>query len=167
MIPPLTHIGRIAGKHGFRGELNLALEDESLAKSIKKGNFLFIELDGKGVPFLIEGISENASVVKLADIDTEEDAKSLAGNPVLIESTKVKQHATFSWDHLKHFIVSDTQSDFLGEIEQVETYPQGPILVVKSKGKTHLIPLVDGWISNIDEAKKHIFMELPPGLTEL
>jgi 16S rRNA processing protein RimM len=167
MIPPLTRIGRIAGKHGFRGEMNIALDDESTAKILKKGNFLFIEIDGKGVPFLIEGVSGNTAVVKLADIDTEEDVKSLAGNVILIESSKVKQQATFSWDNLKGFTIKDTRTDFEGAIEQVEIYPQGPIMLVKKNNKSHLIPIVEEWIIRIEEDKNQIFMELPEGLTEL
>jgi 16S rRNA processing protein RimM len=167
MIPPLTRIGRIAGKHGFRGEMNIALDDESTAKILKKGNSLFIEIDGKGVPFLIEGVSGNTAVVKLADIDTEEDVKSLAGNVILIESSKVKQQVTFSWDNLKGFTIKDTRTDFEGAIEQVEIYPQGPIMLVKKNNKSHLIPIVEEWIIRIEEDKNQIFMELPEGLTEL
>ncbi len=168
MIPPLTRIGRIAGKHGFKGEMNLALEDESVAKYFKKGNFLFIEIDGKGVPFLIEGVSGNASVIKLADIDKEEDVKTLTGQPILLESNKVKQSFVFSWNHLRGFTVKDTDLFFEGIIEQIELYPQGPMMLVKTTiGKSHLIPIVEEWIVRIEEEKKEIFMKLPEGLTEL
>jgi 16S rRNA processing protein RimM len=167
MIPPLTRIGRIAGKHGFRGEMNIALDDESTAKILKKGNFLFIEIDGKGVPFLIEGVSGNTSVIKLADIDTEEDVKTLTGQPILLESNKIKHSAVFSWDHLNGFTVKDTDLCFEGTIEQIELYPQGPIMLVKTNGKTHLITIVEEWIVRIEEDKKEIFMKLPEGLTEL
>jgi len=167
MIPPLTRIGRISAKHGFKGEVSIALDDSSLSKNIKKGNFLFIEFDGKGVPFLIENCSDGGSVVKLADIDTEEAAKELIGASLLLENNKVKERIIPGFDHLTGFIVQDEDSGFTATITQVEIYPQGPMLEVSSEDKTFLIPLVEEWITKIDEDNKRIGMRLPAGLTEI
>lgn len=167
MIPPLTRIGRISAKHGFKGEVSIALDDSSLSKNIKKGNFLFIEFDGKGVPFLIENCSDGGSVVKLADIDTEEAAKELIGASLLLENNKVKERIIPGFDHLIGFEIYDEEVDFKATITQIEIYPQGPMLEVSSEDKTFLIPLVEEWITKIDEDNKRIGMRLPAGLTEI
>ena len=167
MIPPLTRIGRISAKHGFKGEVSIALDDSSLSKNIKKGNFLFIEFDGKGVPFLIENCSDGGSVVKLADIDTEEAAKEIIGFTLFLEKNKVKENKQPGFDHLIGFSIKDEDSDFTATISQIEIYPQGPMLEVLSNDKTFLIPLVEEWITEIDEDNKRIGMRLPAGLTEI
>ncbi|MEK0421035.1 MAG: hypothetical protein RLZZ161_886 [Bacteroidota bacterium] len=167
MIPPLTRIGRISAKHGYKGEVSIALEDSSHYKNIKKGNFLFVEVDGKGVPFLIENCTAGGSIVKLADIDTEEDAKSIIGTAILIEKNKVKKRIIPDFENLKGFVVFDNQSDFKGSITRIEIYPQGPMLEVSNHEKTYLIPLVEDWITEIDEENKLIGMQLPEGLTEI
>lgn len=167
MIPPLTRIGRISAKHGYKGEVSVALDDSSLSKNIKKGNFLFVEFDGKGVPFLIENCSDGSSVVKLADIDSEEAAKELIGASILLEKSKVKESVILGFDHLVGFEVYDEDADFNATITQIEIYPQGPMLEVSSNEKKMLIPLVEDWITEIDEDKKRIGMRLPAGLTEI
>lgn len=167
MIPPLTRIGRISAKHGFKGEISIAPDDSSLIKYIKKGNFLFIEFDGKGVPFLIENCSAGGMVVKLADIDSEQSAKEIIGASVFLEKTKVKKSVISGFDHLSGFSIRDNETEFTAIITKVEIYPQGPMLEVLSMDKTFLIPLVEEWIIEIDEDKKCINMQLPAGLTEI
>lgn len=167
MIPPLTRIGRISAKHGYKGEISIALEDSSHYQNIKKGNFLFVEFDGKGVPFLIENCSDGGSLAKLEDVDTEEVAKSIIGAAIWIEKSKVKQSIRPGFDHLASFTIKDSDSDFTAVITRIEMYPQGPIMEVLSGDTTHLIPLVEDWITEIDEEKKVIGMRLPDGLTDL
>lgn len=167
MIPPLTRIGRISAKHGFKGEVSIALDDSSFTKNIKKGNFLFVEFDGKGVPFLIEHCSDGGSVVKLTDIDSEEAAKELIGASLLLENKNVKERVIPVFDHLIGFEIYDEEADFKATITQIEIYPQGPMLEVSSEDKIFLIPLVEEWIIKIDEDNKRIGMRLPAGLTEI
>lgn len=167
MIPPLTRIGRISAKHGFKGEVSIAPEDPSFTKNIKKGNFLFIEFDGKGVPFLIEHCNAGGSIVKLEDIDSEEAAKAIIGLPILAEKSNAKQRRIPDFDHLVGFVIRDTHSDFTATISQVEIFPQGPMLEVKSQENNHLIPLVEEWIVSIDEENRIIGMNLPDGITEI
>jgi 16S rRNA processing protein RimM len=167
MIPPLTRIGRISAKHGFKGEVSIAPDDASLINNIKKGNFLFIEFDGKGVPFLIENCSAGGLVVKLSDIDSEQAAKEIIGASVLLEKTKVKKSKAPGFDHLTGFSIRDTETDFTALITKIEIYPQGPMLEVLSMDKTFLIPLVEAWIKEIDEDNRCISMQLPDGLTEI
>jgi 16S rRNA processing protein RimM len=167
MIPPLTRIGRISAKHGFKGEVSIVLDNPLLSKDIKKGNFLFIEFDGKGVPFLIENYSDGGSVVKLADIDSEGSAKELIGAGILLENNKIRERVNPGFDHLIGFEIYDETADFKATITQIEIYPQGPMLEVSSEDKTFLIPLVEEWIIEIDEDKNCINMQLPAGLTEI
>ena len=168
MIPPLTPIGRIAGKHGFRGELNLVIDRDQARKVIKKGNFLFVEFDGKGVPFCITDVNKSQELIKLKGIDTEEKAKALIGLSFGIPSSK-KMSVIPKDNALVGFKITDETSGFQGSITQVETLPQGMMFTVIGTDENNpvLIPLVEAWITRIDEKNQQIYMSLPQGLVDL
>jgi ribosomal 30S subunit maturation factor RimM len=84
------------------------------------------------------------------------------------------------------FGVFDQTSGFKGVITQIDELPQGPMLTVNGSeisvdctlepnsdtqeekpSQEVLIPLVENWISRIDESESCIFMELPEGLIHL
>lgn len=167
MIPPLTPIGRIAGKHGFRGELNLVINRDQARKMIKKGNFLFVEFDGKGVPFLIETVSASGNIVKLADIGNEKEAAGLNGRQILIETSKAGKNAASPFEGLIGFSIHDVQHGNVGKVILVEEFPQGLMLTLQRNDGEILIPAVEDWITAIDEGRKTITMKLPEGLIDL
>lgn len=167
MIPPLTAIGRIAGKHGFRGEINLIIDQDNARRRLKKGNFLFVEFDGKGVPFLIESVSASGNIIKLADIASDTDAAELAGKTILLEASAVGRPTGNQLTGLLGFVVHDVHAGALGPVTEVEEYPQGLMLTVDRQGTPLMIPAVEDWIRGIDEQQRTITMELPEGLTDL
>ncbi len=167
MIPPLKAIGRISGKHGYRGELNIEIDFDEAIKGLKKGNYLFVEFDEKGVPFCIESVSGSGKIIKLMDIDNEDAAQELAGKVIFLEAKGIPKTKKTSYEGLTGFTVRDSNSNFEGVIGAVEEYPQGLMLLVVNEGKSHLIPAVENWIEEIDEIKKVILMRLPEGLAEI
>lgn len=167
MIPPLKAIGRILGKHGYRGELNIELNYTEAGKGLKKGNFLFVEFDSKGVPFYIESVSGSGHIVKLRDINTEENAQELAGRIISLEEKLVPKSKKSNYSGLLGYCVRDCNSQFSGIISAVEEYPQGLMFLVETEGATLMIPAVDDWIVDIEERKKVISMNLPEGLAEI
>ncbi|MBL7812798.1 MAG: hypothetical protein JNL57_11290 [Bacteroidetes bacterium] len=166
MLPPLKHIGRIAGKHGYKGTVSVALNTAALAKEIKKGNFIFIEIDGKGVPFLIEAWNKEASLLHLKDIQTEWHADMITGLDICIEEKNPVDTAVQEDDDIIGWSVKDAEAGLLGTIEAIEDYPAGPMLMVTGKQEL-LIPLVDEWITKADSALKTLHLKLPEGFTEI
>jgi ribosomal 30S subunit maturation factor RimM len=67
------------------------------------------------------------------------------------------------------FVVQDENSGYQGKITQVETLPQGMMFTTLGVDPNNpvLIPLVETWITRIDEKTSTIYMELPEGLIEL
>lgn len=167
MIPPLTPIGRIAGKHGFRGELNLVIDRDQARKVIKKGNFLFVEFDGKGVPFLVESVSASGNIVKLSDVSNEKEAAALNGRPILIESSKAGKSSTSPFEGLNGFAIQDIKHGTVGTVISVQEFPQGLMLTLESERGEVLIPAVEDWITAVDEDRRTITMNLPEGLIDL
>ena len=56
---------------------------------------------------------------------------------------------------------ADTQAD----IKAIEEYPGHPMLVVIGENREILIPLIEDWITNLDEESRTLQMTLPEGLT--
>lgn len=163
MIPPLHSIGRVAGKHGFSGEISIAFNRGIDPVNIKKGNFLFIEFDGKGVPFLIEQFKAGAGVVKLSDINDIRDAEELEGRTVLIPG----DNSDSEGDQDLHGFQIICNNTGIGQIIAIESYPAGDMLILEKDGQEIMIPLVEEWIVEVDEDNKCLVMDLPDGLLDL
>lgn len=165
--PPLTLVGKIHAKHGFDGRLSIECFATS-NKVISKGNYLFVIIDGKGVPFCITDVNKSQELIKLKGIDTEEKAKALIGLSFGIPSSK-KMSVIPKDNALVGFKITDETSGFQGSITQVETLPQGMMFTVIGTDENNpvLIPLVEAWITRIDEKNQQIYMSLPQGLVDL
>jgi ribosomal 30S subunit maturation factor RimM len=83
----LINIGFISKPYGFNGELVFAIQDGE-AEEYKKIKFIFIELEGKPVPFFVGGIRMQRSdiIAQLEDVNTEAEAKNLPGKRFLLKS---------------------------------------------------------------------------------
>jgi 16S rRNA processing protein RimM len=163
MIPPLHSIGRVAGKHGFSGEISIVLHKGSKPDMIKKGNFLFIEFDGKGVPFLIEQYKAQSGVVKLCDVTNIEESAALEGRSIWIVGEA--QSEVQEWDVIGFSLLANNNN--LGKIKGVEIFPAGPMLQIEGTDAEILIPWVEDWIADVNVKKKCITMDLPEGLLDI
>lgn len=164
MKTPLHSIGRVAGKHGFNGEIALHIDQNQYLSQIKKGNFLFIDFDGKGVPFLIESVKSNATVVRLEYVVNPEEATELTGRSVSVESQTGSEYKS-EFNFVGYSLIAGEQ--VIGKVTVVELYPAGEMMTVITNGTEILIPLVESWIVSVNEEAGELVMDLPEGLTEL
>jgi len=59
ILPPqVIHLGKITSKHGYKGSVNILWDDEDLIP--EEGDYLFVIINEKGVPFLIETMKTTA-----------------------------------------------------------------------------------------------------------
>lgn len=180
--PPLQVVGKVNGKHGYQGSVQLQYLPASNLGHIKKGNYLFVLINGKGVPFLIQEVSKNKDVVKLKFIDSEEQAKAIIGCEIAISASisaekSSKQKNIGSINHLIGFQILVPAENFAGEIIDIVEYPQGLMMEIKpnsafpttdsKKSKTVLIPLVEEWIEEIQEKEKSFTLTVPEGLLQI
>ena len=134
--PPLQVVGKVNGKHGFQGSVQVQYLPASNLGQIKKGNYLFVIINGKGVPFLITEISKNKDVLRIQFIDSEEKAKSLLGSEIAIAAVaspgkSAKQTNIQSINNLIGFQVWVPSENFKGEILDIVEYPQGLMMEIK------------------------------------
>lgn len=167
MLPKLSTIGRVAGKQGFQGELLLHFQKDSFANAIHQGDFLFVSIDGKGVPFLMERYNPQKGIVKLADVESEKQAAELEGLPVCCPMDQLEIFPDSPFDDLIGYTILDETENKAGILEAIEEYPAGPMFVIQAKEGTILIPAREEWITNIDPKKKTLHIDAPEGLWDL
>lgn len=165
--PPITLVGKIHSKHGFEGKLSVECFNPN-NNIISKGNYLFVIIDGKGVPFCISEVNKTKGIIKFEGVNSEDEAKSLIGLPFGVPSSK-KMLAMPPVNGLIGFKIIDDVSAFAGTIQQIDELPQGLMLSVLSDSNQQiiLIPLVESWINKILEDKSTIIMSLPEGLIQI
>jgi 16S rRNA processing protein RimM len=164
-------LGKFTRPHGTKGTLllgnrNLIVED------IRKGESVFVELDGLLVPFFIESfkvISQEAALVSVEGIDSETKAKSFAGALVYIPEQKVRARKKNRDElpSLSGFTVIDTQLGIVGSAGEINPIVNNPLLSVFSDGREFLIPVHPDIILEINRKKKEIRINAPEGLFDL
>jgi 16S rRNA processing protein RimM len=167
--PRLTNIGFIIKPYGFNGELVLAIQDGE-ADDYGKAEFFFIELEGKPVPFFAVEIKKHSGdiVVKLEDVNSEAEAKKLAGKKIFVEESIVNSSGDKTdWDSLIGYEVFETVYGALGQLNGIEEYPQQIIAHCIVNGKEVLFPLTEDFISEINIKKKELHIDLPEGLLDV
>lgn len=170
-MPLIPHKGnvKIVGKvnrlHSYFGQLRLVFYD-----NVSFDDYLFIYIQKKPVPFKIVELkgSRDNLIVSLEGIQTEKEAQKLVG---LEFGTKVSDVEIDNQENvffgIEGFLLFDTEGQSLGKVLEHKVGEFQDLLTVKSEENEFLIPLVDDFIVEINEAKKIIVMQLPEGLLEL
>ena len=165
------NIGFFRKTHGIHGELVLEFE-EHFEFSVEEADRFFVELEGLLVPFFLkkDGFrfrSANSAIVKLDWVDTEKNAKRLAGNSVYLYKTEIVDEPEKSLESqfINYLLIDETIGD-IGIINQVDDYSGNIVITVNYKGEEVLIPFSDNLLVEINEAQKSIKLNLPEGLIE-
>lgn len=160
-MPTLKQIGYIAGTHGYKGFLSLKLN--SLIP-INNKEYLFITIDGKGVPFFIEE-TKGDSLIKLRYINSSDEAQKYTGLEISIEIEEGKLEV--EEETIIGFSFIDNITGTKGLITNIATYPQGEMWETLVGESQILLPQVEDWITGVDPDKKIIYLDLPEGLLDL
>jgi 16S rRNA processing protein RimM len=165
----LTAIGRVNKATGYKGEVS-CLVTLAHPEKLLKHKFLFVILEGLPVPFFVEKIEIRGEemVVKFEDINNEYQAKKLGQKELYAEKMRaVKKEEIVSWNDLTGYHVIDSEYGEVGIIEEVVEYPMQMIAKCTVKKNEVLFPLNDEIVTEIDEEKKLVYVNLPDGLLDL
>ncbi|HRQ31447.1 MAG TPA: hypothetical protein PLU49_15305, partial [Saprospiraceae bacterium] len=81
-----------------------------------------------------------------------------------VSAESLKQFRRTTFDHINGFTLVDNSTNRTFFITDIEEYPQQLMATVVADGLSVLVPIVEQWISEIDEEQKLIYMNLPDGL---
>jgi len=164
------YIGYITKTKGLKGELQLYFEYD--APELLELDVVFADINGKMVPFFIASYKlQNNSTGNFYfdDIDHIDKAQALVRKKIYIPLTKVpdREDEDFHYNDLKGFIVSDETHGELGEILEINEYPQQFVATISYKEKEVLFPLHEDMIVEIDEEQQTLLIDLPEGLLDI
>lgn len=164
-------IGRIGKPHGVKGEMNFMFTDDVFDRT--DSDYLIIEVEGLLVPFFIEEYrfrSDETALLKLCDIDTQEQARQFTNCEVFFERSKADTPADeLTWAQIVGFqIVDENNEKIVGKIVAVDDSTENILFEIETtKGHQTLIPAHDSLIRNIDTPSQTITMTIPDGLLAL
>ena len=164
-------IGRIGKPHGVKGEMNFMFSDDVFDRT--DSDYLIIEVEGLLVPFFIEEYrfrSDETALLKLCDIDTQEQARQFTNCEVFFERSKADTPADeLTWAQIVGFqIVDENNGKIVGKIVAVDDSTENILFEIETtKGHQTLIPAHDSLIRNIDTSSQTITMTIPDGLLAL
>ena len=163
-------IGSILKTRGLKGELQLYVDFEGL-ESIKF-NTVFVDMAGKLVPYFVQSIKypqRNTAYLYVEDIDTIDKATPLVKKDVYLPDKlrPKKRKNEFTLKDLLGFTVIDDNEGELGEIIEINEYPQQLVASVRYQNHEVLFPLNEEIIKGIDVVKEIVYVDLPDGLLDI
>lgn len=164
-----AEIGFIRKANGFKGEVILALHSESV-EDISNSKFLFLDMDGSMVPFLVESLSDQSGniIVKFEDVDTHESASALMAHNVFLPADELSESTEEnSLSDLIGYSVIDKVKGLLGTVKSASEMPGQFIISFEYKGAEILLPLHDQTLLKIVKKRKELHIILPDGLLEV
>jgi len=163
-------IGYLTKTRGLKGELQLFFEFEN--PDLLELDIVFIEIHRQLVPFFVTSyklLANNTAFLFLEDVDHIDKAQELLKKDVFLPNSKKpeREEGEFFITDLKGFLVFDQNHGKLGEILEINEYPQQFIATVSYNSQEILFPLNDDFIEEIDEEKKELHINLPDGLLDV
>ena len=155
--------GRLLKPHGVKGEIIVQVDNDALFDA----DYVIVPVDGLFVPFFVEnhrGKSDSTDIIKFEDIDSDNAAQRLCGQPVYLKIDQMEDLSDFS--SLEGYVIYDKNLK-VGVITAVDNQTENVLFEVKGTEGDVLIPAVDEWIEDIDDVKRVIKMSLPEGLTHI
>jgi 16S rRNA processing protein RimM len=163
-------LGRITKASGYEGAVTIKLE-RSFIENIPQMESVFLEIDGRPVPFFISETDYSGSDIlrlKFTDYDTADKVNEFKGCKVFLTTTGDNNNHPDSSPEITGFGVFTEKDVLIGSIKEIIKNPgQWLLNITTPDNKEILIPLHEDLIIDLNENKKLLVMKVPDGLTEL
>jgi len=163
-------LGRIARINGNEGSVSVKLEKEFI-ENIPELESVFLEIEGKPVPFFISHIEYRGGTIARIQFDRYREFDRLSefnGCRLFLTSAPEDWHQSENDSGLTGFTIFSSEKKLIGTVEGTIDNPGQLLLSVRSAaGKGILVPFHENLIVRIDRKKKQLIMDIPDGLYEL
>jgi len=172
-IEKFQEVGYLQNTHGLKGEMRIKISVE-FQEDMLLSEKIFFEINGQMIPYFIDELRSPGNwIIKLEDIDTPEQARSLQGIAVHLERADIllDEERTIiieknPFAHLVGYNTFDGDTS-IGEILEIREMPGQTIAVLNREGKEVFIPLVKPFIVEIKDDAKTLHLNLPDGILDL
>jgi 16S rRNA processing protein RimM len=164
-------IGILTRTHGAQGTIMLRLQSME-ADELPEMEWVFVEIDGLPVPFLVNevrSLQTDKVILSLDTVFTEPRARELVGCRVFVpaKGRHGKSEKNTGLSEIKGYTVIDQQYGEIGKIIEIVAITGNPLLRIRSDQKEILIPAHRDIILKISKKNKTVLIKAPDGLTEL
>lgn len=167
-------VGQIAKAHGLDGAVIVIPETNGMSV-FESGELVRLQNEKGGlIPARIETSSirqkndRRSLLVKFGHITDRNQARQMRKMPVFVSRDKVeREHDHQPLNRLINYTVRDKAGRDRGVVEDVLNNPAHPILVVQTGGKDILVPYVDEYVTDLDEAKEIVCCQKLDQLAEI
>ena len=165
-------LGKITKPFSFKGEVVLWMDVDDKAAYMDVTT-LWIPQQGILVPYAVESIKVNKDrfVVRLSDVNTEDQAKGLAGKDVWLPLSDMAPlpEGKFYFHEVQGWTAVDRASDeAVGTILHVVDQGAYPMLEVDfGEGNTGFIPLPEHVTIDVKRDAQTLVLDLPDGLLDV
>ncbi|HOW10686.1 MAG TPA: ribosome maturation factor RimM [Bacteroidales bacterium] len=167
---PHILLGKISRVNGYDGSVIIRLE-KFFIDNLPEMESVFVETDGKPVPFFISSTDYNGSdilKVKFEGYESGDKAGEFSGCRVFLTAGDGKVPKAGRSGDIEGFKVFLQESEFIGTVSSIIENPgQDLFSILSPDGREILVPLHDDFIIGIDWEKKTIRLSLPEGLIDL
>lgn len=157
--------GYVMKRHGLKGDVKVYF-DEAIPETLES---IFIELNGRLVPFFVDRVSTGKSscILKLNEVDTPDAADQLLRKSIFLAlDQKPEVEAGKDYDeYIGYHVFQDGLE--LGPVTGAMPHAMNPLLMVQHEGKEILIPINDQFIKAVKADDHTIQVELPDGFLEI
>ena len=168
LLDDCYQLGEVIKTHGLHGEVSISL-DVDFPEDYKKLESVFLQREGKLVPFFVSTIQVNGdkALVQFEDIDSVDDAKLLVKSKIFLPLTllpKLPKGEFYFHDLIGCEVFENT--NLIGVVKDVYE-GANELMAVYSDNKEILIPLTDDVLKEVDIEGKKVDVVLPDGLLDL
>ena len=163
-------IGSILKTKGLKGEMQIYIDFDDIEAI--KFDAIFIDMAGKMIPYFVSSIKylqKNNAYLFLEDVESIEKAALLVRKDIYLPVTLMpkRKKGEFTLNDVKGFTVIDETHGELGQILEVQEYPQQLIASLNYQSKEVLFPLNLDIIKGIDVEASELYVDLPEGLLDV
>jgi len=163
-------LGRIKKTHGFEGAVTVKVE-KIFSENIPEPESVFLEIEGRPVPFFIEYSEQPDSLTLRLKFDGYNSSSAMmefVGCNVFLTETAGKQGKEIRYPGLVGYSVESADGIVKGVVKELIENPSQMLLnIVSRSGKEFLVPLHEDLIEEVDNNKKIIRLIIPEGLEEI
>lgn len=164
------YIGYVTKTRGLKGEVQIFFEFDDYEKL--SFDVVFADMNGKLVPYFVASAKlqvNKTGYFNFDDLDHVDKAQPLLRKKLYLPLSHMpeRDEDEFFYTDLKGFTAIDETLGELGEITEVNEYPQQFVATVFYKDTEILFPLNEDFIIEIDDEEKVLTLDLPDGLLDI
>jgi 16S rRNA processing protein RimM len=170
--PPaeLVTLGRIANRHGLRGELRIVPYNAESTAALSWSSLILVRDDGttERRRVLASRPHKRFVLVTLEGVTTADAAEALIGCAVAVPRAERPPPGPASVYHVDLIgcAVQTTSGEALGTVQELIVTGSNDVCVVRGGGREVLIPLIADVIASLDTSARTIIVHPLPGLID-